>query len=278
MDDRSGDSAEASGRLRARALAHERHAHISRALRAAGTVQVADVAARLGVSDMTIRRDFVEMERDGRLRRVRGGAVATNPALPLDMDGEEPSFEARLNREAAAKAAIAAAAAEMVSGCRSLAMDVGTTTYMMARHLTDLQHAKIFTNSLRIAGLLANAAPEVYVAGGRVRADEMAVIGPAAVRQFEQLWFDVAIVGVSGITAEGLFDYAFDEVDMKRVYLRRSDRKIVLCDASKFRRMSLVQVGQLGEATVLVTNAEPPPDLRNALAAAGVEIRVAAPG
>lgn len=276
MTEDIAESPEAASRGRGRALAYERRARISRDLRAAGSIQVADIAAELGVSDMTIRRDLIEMERDGRLRRVRGGAVSTDPRPAVRMTGNEPTFDARLHREASAKARIAAAAADMVSGCRTLAMDVGTSTYMMAQQLTDLQHAKIFTNSLRIATLLSDAGPEVYVAGGRVRADEHAVVGPAAIRQFEQLWFDVAVVGVSGLTAEGLFDYAYDEVDMKRVYLRRSERKIVLCDASKFQRMSLVKVGQLAEATIVVTDAEPPPDLKSALAAARVDVHVAA--
>jgi DeoR family glycerol-3-phosphate regulon repressor len=62
---------------------------------------------------------------------------------------------------------------------------------------------------------------------------------------------------------------------MKRVYLRRSARKVVLCDAHKFGRMSLVQVARLGEFDALVTDQEPPPDLRAALDSAGVEVRVA---
>ena len=83
----------------------------------------------------------------------------------------------------------------------------------------------LFTNSLRIAAALADGPQQVYVPGGRVRADRDGDRRPAAVEAFEKLWFDVAFVGVSGITADGLFDYSIEDTDLKRVYLGRSGRK-----------------------------------------------------
>jgi len=262
---------------RQRLLAHDRHARILALLHRTGSITVAAAAAELAVSDMTIRRDLVELEREGRLARIHGGAIEAGSPPPDAMDSEEPSFESRLRQRRDPKAAIAAAAAELVSGRRTIAMDVGTTTYMMAEHLKDLPHTKVFTNSLRIAALLNSGAPEVYVAGGRVRPDEMSTGGPTAIAQFEALWFDVAVIGVSGITVDGLFDYSFDDTDMKRAYLRRSGTKIVLCDSAKFQRMSLVRIAPLSDIDILITDAEPPPKIAAALAAARVELRIAPP-
>ncbi|RUU11897.1 DeoR/GlpR transcriptional regulator [Mesorhizobium sp. M7A.T.Ca.TU.009.01.3.2] len=262
---------------RQRLLAHDRQARILAFLRRTGSLTVAAAAAELAVSDMTIRRDLVELEREGRLVRIHGGAIeAENPPL-VAMDSEEPSFDSRLRQRRDPKAAIAAAAAALVSGYRTIALDVGTTTYLMAEHLKDLPHAKVFTNSLRIAAALNGGVPEVYVAGGRVRADEMSTGGPAAIAQFEALWFDVAVIGVSGITADGLFDYSFDDTDMKRAYLRRSGTKIVLCDSAKFLRMSLVRIAPLSDVDILITDAEPPAKIAAALAAAKVDLRIAPP-
>ncbi len=255
-------------------MVHERHSHILKMLRVAGSVQVASLAHEIGVSEMTVRRDLVELERAGRLTRIHGGALAVGGA-PVAMDQEEPSFDARLLKERRAKEAIAAKAAELVKGYRTLALDVGTTTFCLARRLTELTHATIFTNSLRIADLMGDGAPEVYVAGGRIRPDERAIGGPTAIAQFEQLWFDAAVVGVSGVTVDGLFDYSFDDADMKRVYLRRSGVKIVLCDATKFQRMSLVHLCDLSGAGAIVTDAEPPAEIRAALKSAKVELHIA---
>lgn len=265
------------GRGAASLLAPSRKAAILDELAAAGTVGVRALSARLDVSEMTIRRDLIELEAEGRLRRVHGGALPVAHLPPAAMDSEEPSFASRLRRQQDGKEAIAAAAADLVARYRTIALDVGTTTFLMAPHLRALTHAKIFTNSLRIAAALDGAAPDVYVAGGLVRADEMSTYGPAAVAQFEPLWFDVAVIGVSGITPEGLFDYSVEDAELKRVYLRRSGLRIVLCDASKFQRMSLVNIGALAQVNILVTDAPPPPALAVVLTASGIDVRIASP-
>ncbi|QIB34576.1 DeoR/GlpR family DNA-binding transcription regulator [Ancylobacter pratisalsi] len=274
--DKAGEE-QAGGDERQRMLSHVRHSRILEHLSMTGSIGVTAIAADLGVSDMTIRRDLVELEREGRLVRVHGGAVLADAPASIAMDSEEPRFDARLRRGSDAKSAIAAYAATLVAGYRTLAVDVGTTTYLMAGHLRDAAHLKVFTNSLRISALLDGGAPEVYVAGGRVRAEEMSVYGPTAVAQFEKLWFDAAVLGTSGITAEGFFDYSFEDTDMKRVYLRRSGLRILLCDSAKFQRMSLVQVGAFSEISMLITDAEPPPRIAAALTAARVDVRIAPP-
>lgn len=262
---------------RARMLPQLRHAHILSALAAHGAVQVSVIAQELGVSDMTIRRDLMDLEAAGKLTRTFGGALDTGAGRQTPVDRDEPHFEARMKRQREAKEAIAAAAAALARGCRTIALDVGTTTHLLARRLAGQPEAKLFTNSLRIAGELAAEVPEVYVPGGRVRPGELAIGGSAAVAQFQSLWFDIAFIGVSGLTPAGPFDYSFDDVELKRVYLRRSGVSVVLCDASKFERMSLVHIAALKDFHVLVTDAAPPPLLAAALADAGVRIEIAAP-
>lgn len=272
LDDRPATPTKRAG---AGLFAPARRAAILEALASQGTVTVRGLSARLDVSEMTIRRDLVDLEGEGRLRRVHGGAVPAASMPPVAMDSEEPSFASRLRRNQQGKEAIAATAAEIVARYRTIALDVGTTTYLMASHLRTLAHAKIFTNSLRIATALDGAEPDVYLAGGLLRSDEMSTYGPAAVAQFEALWFDVAVIGVSGVTPEGLFDYSVEDAELKRVYLRRSGLRIVLCDASKFQRMSLVAIGALSQVNILITDAPPPPALAAVFAATGVDVRIA---
>ena len=269
-----------SSPAKVRVQAAVRHAFILGALDEMGSVTVADVAARLGVSDMTVRRDLDDLEREGRLARTHGGAVNAGAtperqAPRVNHAFAEPTFEARLNKNAAAKRAIATAAAVAARGAQAIALDVGTTTYLLATLLAEWRQAKIFTNSLRNAARLGEGRAEVYLPGGRLRGDEMSVSGPSAVTQFETLWFDVAFIGVSGLTADGMFDYSLDDTEMKRVYLRRSTRKIALCDASKFNVMSLVQIAALANFDALITDAPPPPDIAAALADAGVAVEIA---
>lgn len=255
--------------------AQVRQARLAEAVRERGFISVAEIAASLSVSEMTIRRDLDELEREGQLVRTHGGALAPEGVGDHAIDREEPAFEARLRRNRHAKERIAALAASLIDGSQTVALDVGTTTFLLAQRMADRAGIKIFTSSLRAASLLSRGACEVYMPGGQIRGDEMSLCGPAATGQFEQLWFDIALIGVSGITAGGIFDYSFDDSELKRVYLRRSTRKVLLCDGSKFHRMSLVQVADFSDIDLLVTDVAPPPDIAAALVAADVDVQVA---
>lgn len=240
-----------------------------------GFVSVPSVATEFRVSEMTIRRDLSELERKGRVVRTHGGAMAPEEHASPVVDRIEPAFDARLHNNRQAKERIAAAAVELMGSSRTVALDVGTTTYLLATRLLQTPHLLAFTNSLRIAMLATPSGTEMHIPGGQIRRNEMSVYGPSAVSLFEKLWFDIAFIGVSGTTADGIYDYSAEDSEMKRVYLRRSSRKVVLCDSLKFRRMSLVKVAPLDEIDVLVTDAQPPRDVSKALEDAGVELRIA---
>jgi DeoR/GlpR family transcriptional regulator of sugar metabolism len=254
-----------------------RHARLVEAARRRGFLLVTAVAAELGVSEMTIRRDLVELERDGVLSRTRGGAMIVEGEGPSIIDREEPAFEARLRRNLEAKQRIAARAVQEIAERPVVALDVGTTTCLLAQHLTDRAGCKFFTSSLRIASVLSGAGRDVYVPGGQVRGEEMSICGAEALEQFERYWFDVAFIGVSGLTADGIFDYSLEDSELKRVYLRRAARKVLLCDASKFNRMSLVRIADFSALDLLITDVDPPADIAAALAAAGVQIAAVSP-
>ncbi len=278
----AGHDAETQTIERTKVLARTRRAFILDAVAETGAVSVTEIAAQLGVSEMTVRRDLTELEKEGRLARTHGGAVSTDltaivePGLSATISRlNEPTFQARLAKNALPKRLIAEAAAQVASGLRTIALDVGTTTFLLARLLAGQQHVKFFTNSVRNATQLGEGLAEVYLPGGRMRNDELSISNATAISQFEALWFDIAFVGVSGLTSDGIYDYSFDDTEMKRVYLRRSTKKVVLCDASKFDCMSLVHIAPLSQFDMLITNASPPPELAEALEAAKVEVMVA---
>ena len=254
-----------------------RQAHIVEQLRKSGFVSVAEVAATLAVSEMTIRRDLIDLETEGRLVRTHGGAIAPEGTTLPAFDREEPAFEQRLRQNNFAKEAIAAEALSLISPRQTVALDVGSSTFVLAARLSAFPSIKVFTNSLRIATLLGRERRDVYLPGGEVRGDEMSMCGPSAVAQFEQLWFDIAFIGASGLTKAGFFDYSLEDSELKRVYLRRSSRKVLLCDSAKFNHLSLVQVAGLETIDVLITDHAPVGDLAHALAEANVEIRIARP-
>jgi DeoR/GlpR family transcriptional regulator of sugar metabolism len=252
-----------------------RQARLVETARRRGFLLVADIASELGVSEMTVRRDLVELERNGLLSRTRGGAIVADGNGPATIDRVEPAFDARLGRNLEPKQRIAARALEEIADRAVVALDVGSTTYVLAQNLTDRAGVKFFTSGLRIASVLSAAGKDVYVPGGQIRGEEMSICGADALAQFERYWFDVAFIGVSGLTVDGIFDYSLEDSELKRVYLRRSARKVLLCDASKFNRMSLVRIADFAALDLMITDAEPPADIAAALSAADVRICVA---
>ncbi|MET3924192.1 DeoR/GlpR family DNA-binding transcription regulator [Devosia sp. 2618] len=252
-----------------------RQQKILQRVHADGSVSVTQIARELQVSDMTVRRDLIELENDKKLLRVHGGAVLLPEDNEIAVDRNEPVFALRMRKQFDVKQRIAAAAAKLLEDSRTIAIDVGTTTFQMVKHIPDTPGLKVFTNSLRIAAEISTPNREVYIAGGRIRDGELAVGGASAVAQFSKLWFDTAVIGISGLTTTGLYDYSFDDTEMKRIYIERSNYKIALCDSSKFEHMSLVKICNLSGISAIVTDALPPDPLMKALEAADVTVVVA---
>ncbi|WP_232831629.1 DeoR/GlpR family DNA-binding transcription regulator [Pseudogemmobacter bohemicus] len=243
-----------------------------------GSVTVTDLAREFGVSDMTVRRDLAELERDGLLERVHGGAVGLSRGPLTVIDDIEPIFEARSRQNADRKERIAAAAARHVAGRNAIAFDLGTTVLATARSIVAAgvqPQMRAFTNSLRAGQVMARAGIPVYMSGGLIRAEEMSLTGQDAVDGFSRYYFDVALLGASGMTSEGVFDYSPEEVAVKTVFLQRSAERVLLMDSTKFRRVSTVLIASLAEISTLITDAAPPPDLATVLEGAGVRVIIA---
>ena len=268
---------EASGKGRQRMPARARRERLAEIIREAGFVSVADTAGLLGVSGMTIRRDLEALESRGLLTRTHGGAVALGARRPEVYDAEEPVFERRRRKNAAAKARIAAAAARLVAPGETLALDVGTSVLALAARLADRGELRIFTNSLPTAIALVGGRSPVYLLGGQLRAPEMAVIGPVARTQAGAYYFDRLFLGVSGVTETGLYDYSLEDTEVKQAFIERSRQVVVLCDSSKFGHRALARICGIERCHLLITDAAPPPHLSDLLKAAGVEVAVAPP-
>jgi DeoR/GlpR family transcriptional regulator of sugar metabolism len=241
-----------------------------------GALTVSELAGCFGVSSMTIRRDLEHLQRSGAIERAHGGALRPSN---LPTTTVEPSFVARRTENAAAKARIAKAAAELIEQGEVVALDVGSTVVALAEVLRPRADLGVVTHNLHVVATLAwvETGPSLYVLGGHCRRNEGSLCGPHAGDELAKLWLDTAVIGVAGISSEGLFDYAPEEAEIKRQYRSRARRVVVLCDASKMGRRSLVRVAALDAVDILVTDTLPSVPLAAALAEAGVRVVVAAP-
>src|SRR3954469_14762046 len=177
-------------------LARQRQERILEQIQLTGGARVSDLVELLGVSDMTVRRDIAELARRGLVARVHGGATAVS-----GRSTEEPGFEAKFSLQTGQKAAIARAAAALVSPGDSVAVSAGTTTYAVALELRAVPDLTVVTNSIPVADLLHAQHRDdlrVLLTGG-TRTPSDALVGPLAVAALRSLHVDWLFLGVHGV-------------------------------------------------------------------------------
>lgn len=243
-----------------------------RLLEAGGSQPIPRLAAALGVSDETVRREVAALAGQGRVAR-RHGAVGLPGAF-----GEAP-WARRMGENAAAKQAIGRRFAAMVPDGASLMLDTGTTTAWAARALSAHRGLTVITNSTDIARTLA-AAPgaRVFLAGGELRADSAAAFGAEALAYLARFRVGFAVISAGALGPAGVQDAEPDEAEVARAMLAAGERRVVLADAAKAGRRALAQVAGWGEVSDLVTDATPSGPLAGALTAAGVSVTLAEGG
>ena len=265
----------ASSKTPSRMPAALRHARIISAFDKNGFVSISDLSVELNVSGMTVRRDLDLLGKRGLLTRTHGGAVPTTVGGAAAFDSDEPAFEQRMRVNPLQKSSIAQAAANLVGAGESVGLDVGTSVLSLAQLLTPRRDLRVFTNSLRVGMQMAEGNSTIYVLGGQVRVPEYSMVGAPAVEGLKSHFLDKVFIGVSGIDAEGLYDYSPEDSEVKRAFIANAGQVIVLCDSSKFSRRALTRIAPLDKISTLITETEPPADLIEALTEAGVEIIVA---
>jgi DeoR/GlpR family transcriptional regulator of sugar metabolism len=237
-----------------------------------GEITIPDICQMFGVSEMTARRDLNELDRQGFLRRVHGGAVE-NLARSY-----EPPFQTRASKNQATKSVIGLRASDLIHDGDSIAIDVGTTTLEIAKNLKGKRNLTIITNGLQAANMIVdNLSLETDVrlilTGGIVRQRELSMIGDIPERVFQEFHVDKAFIGIAGISLEdGLTEYNIEDARNKKMLFRSAREKIVVADGSKFGLTTFASVAPLSQVDRIVTNQTAPADIVEKIREIGVEV------
>jgi DeoR family transcriptional regulator of aga operon len=239
-----------------------------------GRLGVGEAAELLGVSEATIRRDFSELAKRQLVARNHGGVVATSVAYELP-------YRYRSTRADEDRARVAEAAAALVEAGQVVGLNGGTTTTATARAITardDLVDAEgevtIVTNALNIASE-AVLRPHVQCVslGGVARPESYEVTGPLAQLVLGQLWLDVAIVGVNGLSArEGATCRHEEEAAIIRTMIERSKKVICVATGDKLGARTFASICPAERIDHLVTTVGADRAEVDALREAGVEV------
>ena len=253
-------------------LAAQRRELLLHHLATDGRVVAKDLAAELGLSEDSIRRDLRALAAEGLCQRVYGGALPSSPAIA--------DYRTRQGVHPGGKARVAQAAARLIEPGSTVILDGGTTALAVAQMLPPDLTATIVTHSPTVAAALADhPRVEVLIIGGRLFKHSVVACGAAAVEAAQQVNADLFLLGVTGVHPHaGLTTGDADEAAMKRVLAGRAAETYVLASAEKIGAASPFTVLPLHDVTAVITDAPPDSPAVRELADAGVRFVDASAG
>jgi len=235
-----------------------------------GYLSIENLAEIFEVTQQTIRRDINSLCDQDLLSRTHGGAFYSSGVRNFD-------YKSRKSLASDEKKEIAEVVAKIIPDNSSVVINIGTTTEQVAESLLPHKGLKIITNNINIAQIFnrSNDA-EVWLAGGKVRYSDCAVIGKDTADFIKQFKVDFAIIGVSGIDNDGsLMDFDYEEVMVTKAIFEHSRKLILVADDIKFDRTAPILIGNISEIDILVTNNLPSPEIINICNTNDIEIIVA---
>jgi DeoR family fructose operon transcriptional repressor len=230
-------------------LTKQRHDIILKLLEQRGSITVTEAKEILDTSESTIRRDITTLDKEGRLIKVFGGAVA----IRQDVHTQEYTVAQKANLNLIEKRQIAYYAASLIEPGDFVYIDAGTTTSCMLEYIIE-KGVTFVTNAVSHAQILASSGEKVILIGGELKASTEAVVGIQALEYIRKYHFTKGFFGVNGITkVTGCTTPDPSEALVKKVAMEHCRQSYVLCDYTKFDQISSVTFAPF-YGTTLITD------------------------
>ena len=253
-------------------LVAERRHRIVDLLREHGRVTVDALAARFGISLVTVRNDLEWLEKAGALERTHGGAL-------LRRDDDDQPLTVKRTLHHAEKVRIARVAAALIRDGETIILDSGTTTAEIAKQIRklDLHSINVITNALNIATLLANVpSVRLIMPGGMLRPESYSLSGHIAEAALANLQADRLFLGADGLDpGRGVMTPHLAEAQLNGKMIASSRQVIAVADSSKLMRRNISLIARVEQLHMLITDSGADPEVVAELRRRGVEVRLA---
>jgi len=223
------------------------------------------------VSSMTLRRDLIQLENDGYVIRVLGGAVKSNQAVTHP--GEESAYAIRASEQQEAKNKIAKKALSFLETGRSIYLDAGSTIMYLAKLIPD-EHFSLITSSINIAQLLLSKKyPSVVVLGGFANRNTLSMSGPLTAPLLDSINIDTAFISASGFSKDNHFTVSnIYEAELKTKVISKAKKVVILMDASKIGKSLSYTFAKLSDIHVFLTEDTLSEDIKSYIEEQGVSL------
>lgn len=230
-------------------LTEERLQKIQELVEEKKSVSTQELMETLDISESTARRDLTVLASQGRISKVRGGAMAKVAQYTTRDD----TVSERKDKNLEAKRQIAKYAAALIEPNDFVYLDAGTTTELIIDYLTE-KNVVFVTNAVSHARKLSQAGYTTYILGGEFKATTEAIVGDEAVAGLQKYNFTKGFWGTNGISrTEGFSTPDVKEAMIKKISMSRCKNCYVLSDASKFSQISCVKFAEFANADIITT-------------------------
>ncbi len=216
------------------------------------TARVSELESMFSVSNETIRKDLIAMEKQRVIVRRHG-------EVELLSGGFEDAVDIRAAQRLDTKMRIARAALSHIPNKEGdvVGLDAGSSTWCLARLLAERKGQTVVTHSMDIADVFAasDLSNSVYCAGGVVRTVDKSLYGPWTIRNLSSIRMTVSVLGTNGVLNwQGLGAVSYDDADVKLAYARNSEYVVAVFDSSKFVTSTLLESVPWGEIDLIITD------------------------
>lgn len=251
--------------------AEARQKRILEILNFQGSASVSDLSARLGVSEVTVRKDLSQLEAENRLYRTHGRAV---PICSYVVNRHLNEKEKIYSKE---KMAIGRVAASLVKENDSLLIASGTTVLYAAKEMMDARGLTVISASVSVSSILSqNRGIDVVQLGGIVRESSVSVVGSFAENMLTNFNCSRLLMGADGVDLQyGVTTTNIMEASLNQMMMKASKQTILLVDSSKFGKRGFSKICDVGDVDIVITDAGIPQNYLDSLKESGVEVIVA---
>lgn len=237
----------------------ERHEQILNLLKNNHFLSVSKLSGLLYVSEPTIRRDLSALEKEGFVKRNRGGAVYI-----ADKQIQFPS-DFRFKENIEAKNIIALLALRYIHSGNHIFMDASSSSYYLAKAIGQDKNLHVFTNGLLTADILAKSKKiNIEIPGGNYDARNKAIFGITACHQAQNRFVNTCFISTVGLDLEwGLSSMHTGDAELTKAFHSCAEKTILLVDHTKLNQRFYVHTMELSEIDVLITDQPLPPDYQN---------------
>ncbi len=215
-------------------------------------VSVSELSKMFNISEVTIRNDLGQLEKQNMLIRARGGAIK----IKYQRRGIDPSFSDKQKEFLKEKQLIAKAAVKLIEEGDTLVLDSGTTTTELAKNLQQFKNLTIITNALNIASILSEyEGINIFMPGGSLRKNSLSLVGVLADENLEKFYCDKLFLGADGFdTSYGLSTPNSEEAHLNQVMIKVAKKVIVVADSRKFEKRRFSFIGPISVVDVVITD------------------------